>query len=66
MQALGQMLCNESLPVLYKLYARPALEYCVRALSPCLLKYIDLEEQVQGQATKLVKTLLIYHMKNGL
>ena len=35
---------NESLPVLYKLYVRPALEYCAPAWSPYLLKDIDLLE----------------------
>ena len=50
MQALGlikrsfKYISNESFPVLYKLYVRPALEYCVPAWSPYLLKDIDLME----------------------
>ena len=61
MQALGlikrsfKFISNESFLVLYKLYVRPALEYCASAWSPYLLKDIDLMEQVQHRATKLVK-----------
>ena len=63
MQALGlikrsfKFISTESLPVLYKLYVRPALEYCAPAWSPYLLKDIDLLEQVQRRATKLVKSI---------
>ena len=63
MQALGlikrsfKFISNESLPVLYKLYVRPALEYCAPAWSPYLLKDIDLLEQVQYRATKLITSI---------
>ena len=45
------------MPVLYKLYVRPALKYCTPAWSPYLLKDIDLLEQVQYRATKLVTSI---------
>ena len=63
MQALGlikrsfKFISNESFPVLAKLYVRLALEYCEPAWSPYLLKDIDLLEQVQCRATKLVKNI---------
>ena len=63
MQALGlikrsfKFISNESFPVLAKLYVRPVLEYCEPAWSPYLLKDIDLLEQVQCRATKLVKNI---------
>ena len=47
----------ESFLVLYKMYIRPHLEYCVQVWSPHLKKDITLLEQVQRKATKLVKSV---------
>ena len=72
MQALGlikrsfKFITNESLTVLYKLYIRPALEYCAPAWSPYLLKDIDLLEQVQRRATKLVISIVNLPYKERL
>ena len=42
---------------LYRVTARPHLEYCIQAWSPYLRKYIDMLEKRQRRATKLIPGL---------
>jgi len=43
--------------ILYKMFVQPQKEYCVQVWSPYLAKHIQLLEQVQHHATKLVTSL---------
>ena len=48
---------------LYKSLVRPKLEYCIQAWNQSLIKNIELLEQVQHRATKLIPEIvhLPYH-----
>ena len=48
---------NSLIVPLYKPIVRPHLEYSIQAWSPYLRKYIDMLEQIQRRATKLIPGL---------
>ncbi|CAH8623495.1 unnamed protein product [Schistosoma bovis] len=48
---------EETFRILYPIYVRPHLEYCIQAASPCLVKDTNSIERVQRVGTKLVKGL---------
>ncbi|KAH9595221.1 hypothetical protein MS3_00009929 [Schistosoma haematobium] len=48
---------EETFRILYPIYVRPHLEYCIQAASPCLVKDTNSLERVQRVGTKLVKGL---------
>ena len=43
----------ETFSIIYTMYIRPHLEYCIQAWAPYYAKYILLLEKVQRRATKL-------------
>ena len=54
---------NKTIIRLYKSLVRPKLEYCIQSWNPSLIKDIELLEQVQHRATKLIPEIahLSYH-----
>ena len=56
----------EEFKILYKMYVRPHLEYCIQAGSPYLQKDIKCLEKVQQRATKMVQGLIDIDYKNRL
>jgi len=50
---------------LYKSLVRPHLEYSIQAWRPHYQKYIDLMEEIQRRATKLISSLMGYNNKNN-
>ena len=47
----------EVISKLYRSYARPHLENCIRLLSPINVKNADMQEGVQRRATKMIPSL---------
>jgi len=48
---------DEDFLVIYKVYIRPHLEYCVQAWSPHMQKDIQILEKIERSATKIVHHL---------
>jgi len=48
---------KEDFNILYKMYVRPHMEFCVQAWSPSMVKDIQILEKVQQRATKWVTDL---------
>ena len=48
---------KEVFNIIYRLYIRPHLEYCIQAWSPHLVKDVETLERVQQTATQLVPKL---------
>ena len=59
------IVCRDKTTILrlYKGLVRPKLEYCIQAWNPSLIKDIELIEQVQHRATKIIPEIahLPYH-----
>ena len=57
---------RESFKIVYKVYIRPHMEYCVQAWNPYLVKDIKCLEKVQKRATSLIPSIARYSYQDRL